>query len=711
MCAHTLALGLLACVLLAACDKPSGPDLLPPPPVVDLQVVADPAGNALQLAWTLPAENDDLAGVRIVSQVGTAPADPASATVVCDSDPASSESLCDGPTAHLDLGLADGLEVHYAAYAHDRVPNSAEPARAAGVPADSTSPDPVRALTAMDLGTGALALVTLEPPLHTADLAGVLVLRREDAAPQGPNDPQATLIYEGVVQSVHFDSGVALGHSYTYAAYAFDEVPNHSVAVTAQVHIGTYPVTDFIVTDPGLGKRLELSWVNPADGAADQLRILRFVGDCALEPDPVAFDQRVDLVALGAGQPQDWTDDGVLDGVEYCYAAFARAGSTYSPGAFATGSCLDVTPPQAVTGLAVLPSATSGDRAMDLGWTNPPDADLARVLILRRVGAAPDDPQDARAVVVYDGLEQGCRDLTVEDGVAYHYRAWAMDGAANRSEPADAQAERLVLDDDGDGFREDQGDCDDDQQWVWPGATSLDCSETDWNCDGAGWDDAFCQATAPAWLEPQCTAAAPPYLCLEGVGCEWYELPDHTPCALTTDPDFAYDICVAGGCRSPGTCDVAGCNSPGPHFPLAPAIGHTNFTRTADAEPLVTDGTTGLVWQGCAAGLSGAGCTSGTAQNHIWWDALAYCDALVYAGYDDWHLPDRYELLSIVDYGRILPAIDPAVFPETSNYYFWSSSTYSAGSIIAWQVFFGSGNMGYMTKDYPYLVRCVRGGP
>jgi hypothetical protein len=73
----------------------------------------------------------------------------------------------------------------------------------------------------------------------------------------------------------------------------------------------------------------------------------------------------------------------------------------------------------------------------------------------------------------------------------------------------------------------------------------------------------------------------------------------------------------------------------------------------------------------------------------IWQHALDYVTKLNnenYLGYNDWRLPNRNELQSIVDYSRIYnPAfnkvftIDVRYFPNTERYYYWSSTTQVSG--------------------------------
>ena len=128
-------------------------------------------------------------------------------------------------------------------------------------------------------------------------------------------------------------------------------------------------------------------------------------------------------------------------------------------------------------------------------------------------------------------------------------------------------------------------------------------------------------------------------------------------------------------------------------------------------QPVVVDSSTGLVWQGCAAGLTGSGCASGGATTMNWQAALAYCEGLDWGGHTDWRLPDVNELASLVDDSRSSPAIDPAAFPATPSSYFWSSSSYAASSSDAWGVSFNYGYVYSVGKTSTYYARCVRGGP
>ena len=115
---------------------------------------------------------------------------------------------------------------------------------------------------------------------------------------------------------------------------------------------------------------------------------------------------------------------------------------------------------------------------------------------------------------------------------------------------------------------------------------------------------------------------------------------------------------------------------------------------------VVTDSLTGLMWQRIFA------------EEMPWQKAMDYCDSLDYAGYSDWRLPNRFELQSLVDYGRSDPAIDISAFPLWPLTSFWSSST-GAYPNSYWYVHFQRGSVelaftgSINTSKY---ARCVRSG-
>jgi hypothetical protein len=112
----------------------------------------------------------------------------------------------------------------------------------------------------------------------------------------------------------------------------------------------------------------------------------------------------------------------------------------------------------------------------------------------------------------------------------------------------------------------------------------------------------------------------------------------------------------------------------------------------------VVDDVTGLYWEqstGC-----GAGCTQA--------DAAAYCENLTLAGYSDWRLPTRIEMVSIVDDTQHAPAIDPNAFEGPSSGLFWTSSPMVYYPNNAFRIGSGEGHTAYGMVSSLGPVRCVR---
>lgn len=93
---------------------------------------------------------------------------------------------------------------------------------------------------------------------------------------------------------------------------------------------------------------------------------------------------------------------------------------------------------------------------------------------------------------------------------------------------------------------------------------------------------------------------------------------------------------------------------------------------------------------------------------HTWQDAISYCNQLVFADKNDWRLPSKFELESIVDYGRSHP--DPAinqVFICQRGFY-WSATVHVNNPVYAWSVFSDDGADHWVHKTNNYHIRCVR---
>ncbi|MFF3501066.1 DUF1566 domain-containing protein [Streptomyces sp. NPDC003247] len=109
----------------------------------------------------------------------------------------------------------------------------------------------------------------------------------------------------------------------------------------------------------------------------------------------------------------------------------------------------------------------------------------------------------------------------------------------------------------------------------------------------------------------------------------------------------------------------------------------------------VTDPATGLTWQRTAGGSMSVT------------QADAYCSALTLGGHA-WRLPTVKELATLVDDGRVTPAIDRAAFPDTPGTgVYWSASVYAADRSQRWWLSHNDGITSHRSLDGA-LVRCVR---
>ncbi len=93
-----------------------------------------------------------------------------------------------------------------------------------------------------------------------------------------------------------------------------------------------------------------------------------------------------------------------------------------------------------------------------------------------------------------------------------------------------------------------------------------------------------------------------------------------------------------------------------------------------------------------------------------WDDAVEYCDKLVLNTMDKWRLPTFNELLSIVDYTRVNPAINP-IFDYVNEGTYWTSVDFSASPSRAWTIDFRTGKTYYSYKTTNHTVRCVKDIP
>jgi hypothetical protein len=132
-----------------------------------------------------------------------------------------------------------------------------------------------------------------------------------------------------------------------------------------------------------------------------------------------------------------------------------------------------------------------------------------------------------------------------------------------------------------------------------------------------------------------------------------------------------------------------------------------SFTDNKDGT--ITFNSTGLTWMKCSVGQTWTGETCiGQATKMTWNEAMKL--SVSFAGHNDWRLPIKEELMTLVfcsdgEYGEdgscknmtdvTHPAINSMYFPNTEVSSYWSSSPYANGSDFAWYINFFDGYSGY----------------
>lgn len=236
-------------------------------------------------------------------------------------------------------------------------------------------------------------------------------------------------------------------------------------------------------------------------------------------------------------------------------------------------------------------------------------------------------------------------------------------------------------------------------------------TETDYECqclEGFFWNGTGC--VNPCDTDPcskiansdgNCTAVAPAvYYCGCNEGYTWASGKCNTSGTnvktlgnICTGQKTCYNDSEDIPCPKPGT-DFYGQDA---QYAGMKKCTEQNFSiRTVSNQNIITDNNTELEWQ------------QASPQKQLSWnDAYAYCDSLEYGGKSDWRLPAPHEIMTIVNYGKGLPAIDRTYFTGIPEYpsddrNFWTDNALILDSSEGW-------TFSYPSKDDLYFVICVRG--
>lgn len=158
-------------------------------------------------------------------------------------------------------------------------------------------------------------------------------------------------------------------------------------------------------------------------------------------------------------------------------------------------------------------------------------------------------------------------------------------------------------------------------------------------------------------------------------------------------------------CYLPGG-GVTACAGTGQDGDLQPGVARS-FVDNGDGT--VTDESTGRMWEKVVIGPG----IHDSDATYSWQDAfavkIATLNSASFAGHNDWRLPTRFELETLVQ----LEDYSPASYPEigtTRDAAYWTSTSHAFNPFQAWTVSFTAGDVDVAGKTTLLRVRAVRGG-
>ena len=117
-----------------------------------------------------------------------------------------------------------------------------------------------------------------------------------------------------------------------------------------------------------------------------------------------------------------------------------------------------------------------------------------------------------------------------------------------------------------------------------------------------------------------------------------------------------------------------------------------------------------LEWQ-LATAAENDGLSTGLTWNYgqlNWDNATSYCEGLDLSGQQDWRLPDKDNLTSLLDTSVSAPKIVAELRDTTQSSGYWSSTIHAGSASLAWFVYFLNAGVDGYYKTLSYYVRCVR---
>ncbi len=134
------------------------------------------------------------------------------------------------------------------------------------------------------------------------------------------------------------------------------------------------------------------------------------------------------------------------------------------------------------------------------------------------------------------------------------------------------------------------------------------------------------------------------------------------------------------------------------------AANHISFSSNT-----VIDKRTGLIWQTCSVRPPSVDCSGGPKIPIAWSAAVTACEASEVDGITDWRLPNRNELISLMDFS-LSPTVDTIFFTDQTDdtHSYWTSTHYQPGTGDDAYYTKLDGSGGHQPKTNSIYAICVR---
>ncbi len=328
------------------------------------------------LAWTNPGDGD-LAEVKVVRKKDSYPTSHTDGTAVLD------DTAAPFDTGYLNTGLTNGTTYFYAAFTKDTVGNWNNTVTA-GTTADTGTPSlPTSPTTTIDEGTPGFGDTTVGPS-YKNQAVDVFTLRTSEGT--------------DTITDITVTGGGDTGSTNVSAARLFSDAGTIGVLDAGDTTIAASTFSGNTVTFSSLGLDVETTTANyivaySISGGANN---------------GAKLDGYVSTVTASVGN-----DVVMQDTIDATLTVDAQ-----SPGSITDFNATDF-----------------GDTTSTLTWTNPGDADLAEVKVVRKTGSYPTDHTDGTPVLddTVSPFETSFDDSSLTNGTKYYYAAFAQDSYGNWS--------------------------------------------------------------------------------------------------------------------------------------------------------------------------------------------------------------------------------------------------------------------------------------